>query len=155
MYLNEFDITHSLFRTAEGENSMVNRPLWQALLWFIAGGLIGLGLLAFDIYFIFIPCVIAGICLLIFEIRRWGPGQLWLAFLGFGVVPALLLLNSILSSFPTCPPEGLTIPPDAPPGTTLSCGGPLPSTYYVLLACFAGIALAALMWPILRRIARR
>lgn len=132
---------------------MANRQLWQAPFWFIAGGLIGLGLLAFDVYFIFIPCVIAGVCLLILEIRRWGNRKLWIAFLGFGLVPTLFLLNSILNSIPTCPPGGLTLPAHVPAGTVISCGGPVPGTYYILLASFAGIAFIAVTYPLLRRIA--
>jgi len=62
---------------------MANRQLWQVLYWFIAGGLVGTGFIGFDIYFIFIPCLIVGVSLVIFGIMRWGTGRLWAAFLGF------------------------------------------------------------------------
>lgn len=131
---------------------MTNRQTWQgqALLFFIAGGLIGLGLLAFDVFFIFIPCLMIGLGLAFFGSKRWGNHALWAAFLGFGMVPALFLINDIIRSFPTCPPGGLTLPADAPAGTTLSCGGPLPPTYYIFLACFGIVVLGAVAWPLLR-----
>ena len=125
--------------------------LGQAFLLFIAGGLIGLGLLAFDVFFIFIPCVMIGLGLDIVGSKRWGNHSLWTAFLGFGMVPALFLLHDIISSFPTCTPAGLTLPADAPAGTTLSCGGPIPATYYILLACLGIVILGAVAWPLLRR----
>jgi hypothetical protein len=129
---------------------MANRQLWQVLYWFIAGGLVGTGFIGFDIYFIFIPCLIVGVSLVIFGIMRWGTGRLWAAFLGFGSLPALFLLNDIIRSSPPCPSQGLTIPAGAPPGITVSCGS-VSSLYYILLACFGIIALVAGTWPILRR----
>lgn len=129
---------------------MTNRQTWQVLYWLIAGGLVGFGLIGFDIYFIFIPCVIVGLILVIVGIRRWGTGRLWAAFLGFGILPALFLLNDIISSYPACTQQGLTIPAGAPPGTTASCGY-IPTPYYVLLACFCLIALVAGAWPFLRK----
>ena len=129
---------------------MANRQLWQVLYWFIAGSLIGMGFIGFDIYFIFIPCVIVGVSLIILGITRWGTGRLWASFLGFGSLPALFLLFDIINSYPPCPPQGLSIPAGAPPGTTVSCGS-VPSSYYILLACFGIIALVAGAWPVLRR----
>ncbi|HZO74508.1 MAG TPA: hypothetical protein VFB60_20055 [Ktedonobacteraceae bacterium] len=130
---------------------MTNRSMWQVLSWLLAGSLIGLGLLGFDVLFIFIPCFIIGLSLVILGVRRWGSHYLWVAFLSFGIVPELFLLNDIVRAFPSCPPGGLTLPADAPTGTTVSCGGPIPTTYYILLACFGIVALGALAWPILRR----
>jgi hypothetical protein len=130
---------------------MANRQTWQVLSWIIAGGLIGLGLIGFDVPFILVPCLIVGLGLVIFGITRWGTGHLWAAFLGFGAIPALFLLNDIIRAYPPCPPQGLTIPASAPAGTSVSCGGPIPVTYYILLACFGIITLASGSWPILRR----
>lgn len=129
---------------------MTNRQPGQILYWLIGGALIGLGLLGFDVYFIFIPCVIVGLIMLIVGIKHWGAGRLWAAFLGFGILPALFLLNDILSSYPPCPPQGLSIPAGAPPGTTVLCGF-VPIYYYVMLAFFILIALVAGAWPLLRR----
>jgi hypothetical protein len=137
------------------ETSMATKQAWQALLLFIAGSLIGLGLLALDLFFISIPCIMIGLGLAIFGNKRWGNHSLWTAFLGFGMVPALFLLNNIIRSFPTCPPGGLTLPADAPAGTTVSCGGPIPATSYILLACFGVVVLGAFAWPLLRRHAHR
>ncbi|HET8841501.1 MAG TPA: hypothetical protein VFN35_08540 [Ktedonobacteraceae bacterium] len=125
--------------------------LWPAFLFFIAGGLLGIGLLGLDVFFFSIPCVLSGLGLAIFASQRWGNHALWVAFLGFGMVPALFLLFDIIRSFPTCPPGGLRIPADAPAGTTASCSGPLPAAYSLLLACFGIVALGALVWPLLRR----
>ena len=135
------------------KTSMRNNQAWQwpALLFFLAGGLTGFGLLAFDVFFIFIPCVMLGLGLAIFASKRWGNHLLWVAVLGFGTVPVLLLLFDIISSFPPCPPGGLSIPADAPVGTTVSCSGPLPAAYYLLLACFGMVVLGAVAWPLLRR----
>ncbi len=128
---------------------MANRQPWLVFYWLIAGALIGVGLLGFDVYFIFVPCVIVGLTLVVVGIRRWGTRYLWAAFLGFGILPALFLLNDIIRSSPACPPQGLIIPPGAPPGTTLSCGY-VPTTYYVLLAGFVLIALVSAAWPLIR-----
>lgn len=129
---------------------MANRQVGQVLYWFITGGLLGFGLISFDIFFLAIPCLLVGLGLVIFGIIRWGPHNLWAAFIGFGAIPAFFLISDIIRSYPPCPPQGLMIPPNAPSGTTLSCGY-TPPTYYFLLTGFVIIALIGAVWPLLRR----
>lgn len=127
---------------------MENKPMWQPLLWFIAGALIGFGLLAFDIFFLFIPCVIVGLCLVVTAFIRWGSRQLWIAFLGLGVIPALILLYDILFSlYTTC--EGKLR------GGSFACSDPLPSAYYILFVISGIIVVLASIWPFVRRMVGR
>ncbi len=128
---------------------MVQRSLWQLLFWIIAGGLIGVGVLGFDVLFLAVPCFIVGLSLLIFGVTRLGTERLWAALLGFGLIPALFLLNTIIST-PPCPPQGLAIPANAPAGTSVSCGL-IPTSYYILLAGFTIIVVCAFVWPVLRQ----
>lgn len=138
-------------KVGEGKTSMTNRQRWQILYWFITGGLIGLGIISFDILFLAGPCLLVGLSLGTFGIIRWGTNRLWIAFLGLGILPALFLMNDIISASPLCTPRGLTIPPNAPSGMMVTCGT-IPPTYYILLACFGGVALVRGIWPILRRL---
>lgn len=134
---------------------MINRRRWLILYWIVTGSLIGLGLIGFDILFLSLPCLLVGLSLGTVGIIRWRTRHLWIAFLALSIVPAFFLLTDIISSSPTCPAQGLTIPAHAPGGTIVTCGGVIPSTYYILLACFGGIALISGFWPILCRFMRR
>lgn len=131
---------------------MTNRPTRQILFWLLAGGIVGMGLIGIDIFFLSIPCIIVGLILTIIGINLWGIKQLWAAFLGLGLVPALFLFYDIITVPPPCPLTGPVVPANAP---ILTCGGPLPTLYYILLACFGGIALVAGMWPIVRKRVQR
>jgi hypothetical protein len=133
----------------------MTRQTQQIFSWLIAGGLIGLGLIGFDIFFLFIPCVVTGLILAILGLRLWGTRHLWAAFFGLGIVPTLFLLRDSISAYPPCPPGEFSIPAGASAGTTVSCGGPIPTTCYILLICFGAIALIAGIWPFLRRLVQR
>ena len=54
----------------KGETDMANRQTWHVLYWIMIGGLLGLGLLSFDIVFLAVPCLIAGLGA--FGIMHWG-----------------------------------------------------------------------------------
>lgn len=129
---------------------MANRQTWHVLYWIMIGGLIGLGLLSFDIVFLAVPCLIAGLGLGAFGIMRWGTSRLWAALLGFGILPALILLNDIIRAYPPCTAQGLTLLANTLPGTSVSCGA-LPTAYYILFACFVIVALVGGVWPILHK----
>jgi hypothetical protein len=55
-----------------------------------------------------------------------------------GVGATLLLIALLSRDYKPCPEGGLYIPPDAPPGTSVECGGSDPTPWFV-----AGIAVAA------------
>jgi hypothetical protein len=122
---------------------------WQLLYWVSAGGLIGFGLIG--ILSIGFPFLLVGLGMVIYgAVRRW-MDTLWAAFVGFGIFPTLFLIYDIITAPPPCPPQGLSLPPNA---TSVSCGY-IPGSYYVLLVIFGVIALAGGLWPLIRRFRTR
>ena len=123
--------------------------MWQLSYWVMAGGLIGFGLIG--ILSIGFPFLLVGLAMVIYGvIRRW-VDTVWAAFVGFGILPALFLLYDLITAPLPCPPQGLSLPPNA---ASLSCGS-IPGRYAVLVVIFGVIALAGGIWPLLRRLRTR
>jgi hypothetical protein len=123
----------------KGESTMKPNRRWQVLCLTSAGGFLGIGCLSFDVFFASLPCFGIGLGLLIFGTRNWGKGQFWLASLGFGVIPTLLLLFNIFND--------VLVPCSLP---CVSRGSFIPPSYSMLLLCFASIALLSGIWPFFR-----
>jgi len=99
----------------------------RALYWFVAGGLIGFGVIA--LLSIGWPLILVGLILLVIGALRLGVRELWGAFLGGGLVPLAFLLNDLQN-------------PDIQPATT--------AQFYQLLAMLLGaITLLGLLWGLI------
>ncbi|WP_220203352.1 hypothetical protein [Reticulibacter mediterranei] len=103
------------------------------------GGILGIGCLSIDVFFVSLPCWGIGLGLLIWMIRKWGKSQIWLASLGFGLISALVLLFNIFSD--------VLLPCSLP---CVSRSSIIPASYYVLLFCFGIIILLSGTWPLFR-----
>jgi hypothetical protein len=131
---------------------------WRILYWFVAGMLIGVGLITIPVigWFILVP---AGLILTIMRLARLGRDGVWALAVGFGTLPVVLSVRAILiaqaelAGVPPCPSSQAVAPaPGVPSGT---CGGPIPTVWYVFLAGYAVIALAGLAWPLIQLARRR
>jgi hypothetical protein len=123
--------------------------------WLITGALLGVGFIA--ILSIGAPFLLLGGALLVFGAIRLGGRGLWAAAVGFGSVPALILLYAVASTPWACLSAGqpTTTQPNVSYYTCVDTPvGPL-STYHVLAIGFGIVALAGLAWPLLQRIFRR
>jgi hypothetical protein len=121
------------------QSNMKHNRWWQVLCLTSAGGFLGIGCLSVDVFFVSLPCFGIGLALLIFGIRTWGKGQFWLASLGFGVLPTLILLFDIFSD--------VLLPCSLP---CVSRSSFIPTSYYILLLCFVVITLLSGLWPFFR-----
>lgn len=76
--------------------------------WLITGALLGFGLIG--ILSIGAPILLLGLLLLIFGAIRLGGSGLWAAAVGFGSVPALVLLYAVTSAPWACLSAGQVTP---------------------------------------------
>jgi hypothetical protein len=122
--------------------------------WLLTGALVGFGLIA--ILSIGAPFLLVGLLLLIFGAIRLGGAGLWAAVVGFGIVPALILLYDVTSAPWACLSAGqATSEPNTSYYTCFNTPvGPL-TTYHILAVSFGIIALVGLGWPLLQQIFRR
>jgi hypothetical protein len=135
-------------------------PKLRLAYWLVTGALLGFGLLG--ILTIGVPILLVGVALVIFGAIRLGGSGLWAAVVGFGSIPALVLLYDITSAPWACLPAGgrVTTPSSQPyaVGSYYTCVdtpvGPL-TIYHVLAIGFGIIALVGIAWPLLRQIFRR
>lgn len=127
---------------------------WRILYWFIVGACFGFGVIS--ILSIGIIFLAAGLLLLIFGALRLGPRRMWAAIVGFGALPAAILLWDVTSQPWACEPANHTVySPVVPPGASytspnyFTCvqtfAGPL-TTYHVLAAIFGAIAIVGVIW---------
>src|SRR6266446_3236840 len=93
------------------------------LYWLITGALLGIGLIS-----------ILSIGL---RVRN-----LWALLVGFGGLPALVLILDIITAPPRCTGQPLMVPPG---GGSASCGF-IPTSYYVFAVVFGLITLAGFAW---------
>jgi hypothetical protein len=108
--------------------------------WTTTGALMGYG--AVGILSDGFPFLFVGAGLLIYGlIRRWFGG-LWAFLIGFGVVPAILLVLDILTAPATCFQGKPPISTHTTMG--LACGGPI-ALYWLLALVFAAVALGGVL----------
>lgn len=121
----------------------------RILYWALAGALMGFGYIG--ILSIGFPFLLLGLGLVIFGlIRRWLNG-LWAFLIGFGGLPALILVLDIITAPPPCPPGEITLPPGV---HSFTCSGPL-GNYVTLAIIFGAIALVGVAWPLVLWLWRR
>lgn len=95
----------------------------RALYWFVAGALLGVGVIA--ILSIGVLLLLAGLIMVVIGAIRFGARGLWAGLIGFGLVPMLILLNDLQQ-------------PIQPASTA--------HAYQMLAIIFGAIALLGLVW---------
>lgn len=122
---------------------------WWLFYWMVAGALAGFGVIS--IFSIGLPFLLIGLGMVTYGIIRLRARGFWAALIGFGTLPALILIVDILTAPPSCNGQPLIIPPNAP---GVSCSG-IPDSYYIMAVIFGAIALLGISWPLLRRLRAR
>lgn len=123
----------------------------RTLYWLLTGALIGFGFIA--ILSIGAPFVLLGVILAVIGAIRFRGRGIWAALVGFGALPAAILVWDVVSAPWAC--EG---------GTTslinvnyYTCVdtfvGPL-TTYHVMALGFGVVALLGIAWPLLHHLWR-
>lgn len=101
--------------------------LARAAYWFVAGGLIGFGVIG--ILSIGAVFLLLGLILVVIGAIRLGIREFWGALLGVGLVPLTFLLNDLQN-------------PDIVPVSTAQ-------TYQIMALIFGAIAAAGLLWGLI------
>jgi hypothetical protein len=111
--------------------------------WLLTGALIGFGCIA--ILSIGAPFLLLGVILVVIGALRVGPRGIWAALVGFGAIPAGILIWDVTSAPWGCQGPGISSLPNV---NYFSCVdtpfGPL-TTYHVLALIFGLIALFGLV----------
>lgn len=125
----------------------------QLIFWLVVGTLIGFGW--GGLASIGLPFLLIGIILLVYGLMRFGPAGVWAALIGFGVLPAFLILyGDRLYGPPDCPfGRGLTIIPDEPGSTHVACGQ-IPASYVLFVAFYGVVALVGMIWGLVTTLRR-
>lgn len=113
----------------------------EPLYWGLIGALLGFGLISINS--VGLPFLLVGLALSILAGLRLKSGGLWAALSGFGVVPVAGYLYTIITTPATCAPNQIS-----------HCGH-LSSTYYVAPIIFGAIALAGILWAVVKRLVIR
>lgn len=121
----------------------------QLFYWLLAGALIGFGVIG--ILSIGFPFLLVGCGLVIYGIIRFRFRGFWAFLVGFGTLPAIILMVDILTAPPPCTGQPLLLPPHV---SSISCGY-IPPSYYNLAIFFGCTALLGGVWPLLRVLLRR
>jgi hypothetical protein len=121
---------------------------WLNVYWLVAGGLLGFCVIGFDLLPLIWPVILLALAMVIVGAIRWHGRGAWWALISFGGMPLVILLIDIYGGGPTCPPNGVIVPPAVVPGgaTSYACHGPIPDLYYMLAISFGGITLAGVVW---------
>jgi hypothetical protein len=122
----------------------------RVLLWLLAGALIGFGALVFGV-----PVLIVGLLLVIVGALLLGNAGLWAALVGFGGLPAGILIWDVTSAPWACSPSGGTTVPNLNYYTCVDTIFGRLTTYHVWAFGFGLIALVGLAWPLLHRAVTR
>lgn len=121
--------------------------------WLLTGAVIGFGSIA--ILSIGFPLVIVGIVLVAIGLIRMRGQGWWAAVVGFGGVPALILLWDVTSRPWACAsPTGGALP-NVDYYTCVDTFAGRLTTYHVLAFWFGLIALLGFVWPLARSLVRR
>ncbi len=122
---------------------------WRLFYWMVAGALAGFGVIG--ILSIGLPFLLIGLGMVIYGVVRFKARAFWGALIGFGTLPALILIGDIITAPPPCTGQILTLPPNT---SSVSCGY-IPDSYYIMAGIFGAIALVGMIWPLLRRLRTR
>lgn len=123
----------------------------RILYWLLTGACLGFGLIA--ILSIGIVFLLVGLILLVVGALRLGGRGIWAALIGFGAVPAAILIWDVVSA-----PWGCITPGGATSRTGVNYFNCMQTpvgqltSYHVMAAGFVVIALAGLAWPLLMRL---
>ena len=122
--------------------------------WLLTGAVIGYSVIA--IWSAGLECIILGVILVIIgAIWRRGSGG-WAAVVGFGGLPALILLWDVTSSPWACQPAiGDSTQPNVSYYTCVDTFVGRLTSYHVLAFWFGIIALLGFAWPLARYLMRR
>lgn len=123
----------------------------RVLYWLLTGALIGFGMIG--ILSIGFPFLLLGLAGVIFGAIRLGSSGLWAALIGFGGLPAVILVWDVTSMPWACSsPTGAATTPNTNYYTCVDTFlGPL-TTYQVMAFGFGAIALLGLVWPLLLQV---
>jgi hypothetical protein len=122
--------------------------MWRVVYWLLTGAFIGLGLIA--ILSIGAPFLLLGVLMVIFGAFRVGPRGIWAALVGFGAVPAGILIWDVTSMPWACQGgEGL---PNVNYFSCVDTPFGLLTTYHVMAFFFGVITLVGLVWPLAQRL---
>jgi hypothetical protein len=122
----------------------------RTLYWLLTGALIGFGVIAAAS--IGIPFFLLGVVLVVVGALRVGGAGLWAALVGFGGLPASILVWDLTSAPWACmSPTGGELPNVHYFTCVDTFLGPL-TTYHVMAFGFGVIALVGLAWPLLHRL---
>jgi hypothetical protein len=127
-----------------------NMAVWRIVYWLLTGALIGFGLIAIlSIGALFLAL---GMILIVVGAIRIGARGIWAALLGFGALPAGILIWDVVSAPWACQGPGNSSLPNV---NYFSCvdtpSGPL-TTYHIMALIFGLIALLGLVWPLTQRL---
>jgi hypothetical protein len=123
--------------------------LGRVLYWLLTGALIGFGVIA--ILSIGFPFLLLGLILIAVGANRLGGAGLWALLVGFGGLPAAILMWDITSAPWACAsPIGSALP-NVNYYTCVDTPFGLLTSYHVMAFGFGVIALAGLAWPLLHQ----
>lgn len=116
--------------------------------WFVAGALVGLGLILF--YSVGLLLLLAGIAIALYSFKKVGVDHFWALLTGMGLVPAALLLFPYITAL-SCPPDGAVSVSAS--GKIVSCTSFAPGYLYVA-AVFGALALIGIVWGLVKLLGR-
>jgi hypothetical protein len=123
----------------------------RVLYWLLTGMLIGFGVIA--ILSIGLPFLLLGLILVVFGAIRLGGTGLWAAPVGFGSLPALILVWDLTSMPWACASSsGIATTPNTNYYTCVDTFLGSLTTYHVMAFGFGVIALVGLAWPLLHQL---
>jgi hypothetical protein len=122
--------------------------MWRIGYWLLTGALIGCGVIAIlSIGALFLAL---GMILIAIGALRVGPRFTWAALVGFGAVPAGILIWDVTSAPWAC--EGGGALPNVNYYSCVETPFGTVTAYHVLALFFGVIALFGLAWPLARRL---
>jgi hypothetical protein len=125
-----------------------SRPVWRVIYWLLTGALLGFGFIA--ILSIGSLFVLLGVLLVVLGALRVGPRGIWAALIGFGALPAGILIWDVTSTLWAC--EGGDALPNVNYFSCVDTPFGALTTYHVLAFFFGMIAVLGLSWPLAQKL---
>jgi hypothetical protein len=123
---------------------------WRVAYWLLTGALIGFGLIG--ILSIGSPFLLLGMVLIAIGALRVGARGIWAALVGFGALPAAILIWDVTSMPWACEMSGNLPLPNANYFSCVDTPFGLFTSYHVMAFFFGLIALFGLVWPLAQRL---